>query len=151
MNLQISYSGGKLDYDIFDRNLATHSEQVEMLEVMCADDDETNTDALIAYYQLQTIRKARQALSSLESVAPACDVNALAITSSQILDVLREFDRALYEFRNTEVRDDDVLDDEDASEQAEDVIFDKIKNLRSSFRYFCEELRRVCANIDIEL
>jgi hypothetical protein len=138
MDLQISYNNGRIDYSNFDASLREYSEAISELQRVCAEDDTTDIGQLVAHYQLQSVMRVREALEALGNREDG-------EVYSQIFAVFHDFDVALTEFRSSDE------EDEEDSDYAEDVLFDKIRNLHSAFRYYCEELKRVCANVDITL
>lgn len=131
------------------RYVQMHTEVVSELREVCESEDTTDRNVLCSYYKLRTIELAGPLLSKFDGLMKTCGegdaFEQTTLTYRQLLDAIQDFGNAISEFQNN---DSDSSEDEgygrrSADSEDEDVLFDKIKNLSSSFKYYSEEIERL--------
>ena len=149
-----AFADSQQQYEQLMQRLAPYQETIAFMEQECLGEDVLDPKLLTAYYQLHVMRKAHPALASLEkAIDDRRGVDAhdealdLVVPYNRLVDAIEEFDNALMDFRQVEAREEDYEVD---AEEEEDVLFDKIRSLRSSFRYYCEEVKKICDKVCIE-
>lgn len=120
---------------------------IDEMTALCESEETEDIGLLRAYYRLRSMQLVCPVLEHLEERHRTCSESELGKINQlrkQIFTAIKEFDNAISEFAYHDRDDDYECIDEVYDEE---VLFDKIKNLASSYKYYCEELRRIKADV----